>query len=183
MLTVLAALFWTRLLEPVKNAKTVSSLRQIRQRALPAQQVALPALMLHHATPALPLRITALEPMPPNLSCVLRQIVLTTSMLTRRFHPAKLVVLSMPNALDVLELQFALNALTAGNLGQERLHVSPAPPVNSSTRQIANVSTSFLAALAGITTGKTSVLHALQPTAPNAATLQELVLNVNLCIH
>lgn len=138
--------------------------------------------MLHHATPAL-LLVFGLELMPANLSYVLHQVVQKASMLTRRHHLANYVVLLMPNAPDVQILQFAQNALMTGNLGQVLRHVSLAPAINSSTRQIASVWISFLAALAGTITELTSVLLAPQPTAPNAATRQEFALNANLCLH
>jgi hypothetical protein len=180
---VLAALLRTRLQQPAKNALPVTSLQQIRQRAPNVLQVALPALMLHHATPAL-LLVFGLELMPANLSYVLHQVVHKASMLTRRHHHlANNVVLFISNAPDVQILQFALDVLITGNLEQALHHVSLAPAINSSTRQIAGVWTSFLAALAGTITELTSVLLAPQPTAPNAATRQEFALNANLCLH
>ena len=130
---MLIVLLWTRLQQHVKNALTVTSLHQIRKRAFNVPQVALPALILYHAKPAL-LLVIGLELMSANLSYVLHQVVQKASMLTRLHHLANYVVLSMPNAPDVLRLRFALNALITGNLGQVRRHVSPAPAVNSSTR-------------------------------------------------
>jgi hypothetical protein len=144
--------------------------------------VALPALMLHHAKPAL-VPVIGLELMPASLSYVLHQNVMKASMLTRRYHLACNVIRFIPNAPDVQILPFALDALMAGNLGQVLRHVSLAPAINSSTRRIASVWIAFLAALAGTLTELTSARLAPQPTAPNAATRQEFALDANLCLH
>jgi hypothetical protein len=105
--------------------------------------------MLHHATPAALLRIIESEPMPANLSYVLRQIVTKASIQMRLQQRAKHAVGESVTVLGAPHLTFAPNAPTIINLGQVLRLVWPVEADSFSTRQIDYVWTTFLAALAG----------------------------------